>query len=79
MPEPDNLTLVLVGSLADNNPWDLELWARDDACAKGSTAHWYRAGLGADNPHVQRVSWDWLEEHARGLQAKLTVLGTGAP
>ena len=80
MIEPDNLTLVLIGSLADNDPWDLELWARDDAVAQGSNARWIRAGLGGDNPNVHCLSWQLLEERARdrGFGDKLTVLGTGA-
>lgn len=78
MTEPDNLTLVLVGSLADNDPWDLELWARDDVNAGDSNANWYRAGTG-ETGTVQRVSWTWLEDHAQERRDKLTVLGSGAP
>lgn len=78
MDEPDNLTLVLIGSLDDNDPWNLEVWARDDANANGSTARWFRTGSGDDGP-VQRVSWDWLEAHAHERRDRLTVLGTGAP
>lgn len=77
MTEPDSLALVLVGSLNDTDPWHLELWARDDANANPSTARWYLAGRGED-ADVRRVSWDWLEDHARELGFPLTVLGTGA-
>lgn len=77
MTEPDNLTLVLVGSLNDSDPWHLwhlELWARDDANSEGSTARWWRAGVDYDNYAVQCVSWDWLQDHARECGSDLTVL-----
>lgn len=75
MPEPDDYTLVLIGSLNDRDPWEIEVWARDDANAQGSTARWYRIG---DPTTVQRMSWDRLEQHARDRNAMLGVLGTGA-
>lgn len=78
MDEPDNLTLVLIGSLNDNDPWDLELWARDDANAKGSTAHWYRACVGEDSPNFESRSWGALREYAAERKGPLTILGTGA-
>jgi hypothetical protein len=78
MTEPDNLALVLIGSLNDTDPWHLELWARDDANAKGSTARWYQAGVSDHSPDFRRVSWPWLEDHARELGFPLTHLGTGA-
>lgn len=78
MIEPDDKTLVLIGNLVDNDPWHLELWARDDGNAHGKGARWYRAGLGED-ADVQRVSWDWLEAHAKQRMDTLTVLGQVQP
>jgi hypothetical protein len=76
MNEPGNLTLVLVGSLADNDPWDLETWVRDDENAGGSTARWFRIRT---DDYVERVSWDRLEGDARGTRRAVTVLGSAAP
>ena len=77
MTEPANLTLVVIGNLTDDDPWHLEFWGRDDTNAAYSTARWFRAGLGDDGP-VQRVSWDWLEVHARDLGSAITVLSESA-
>lgn len=80
MNEPDNQTLVMIGSLADNDPWHLEVWARDDANAKGSTACWFLLhGQGEDFPNLRRASWDWLLDQAHQHMDKLTVLGSAAP
>lgn len=80
MQEPDDRTLVMIGSLLDNDPWHLEVWARDDANAKDSDVHWYLLhGQGEDFPNLRRVSWDWLAQYARTRMDKLTVLGSAAP
>lgn len=79
MNEPDNLTLVLVGSLADTDPWHLEVWARDDVNARNQSACWYPCGGGDEDEGVaQRLSWDRLLERARARKAPVTVLGAGA-
>jgi hypothetical protein len=75
--EPENLTVVMIGNLADNNPWDLEFWARDDATAHPSTARWYRAGLGDDGP-VHSMTWDRVLTHAENGLGEITVLGRAA-
>ncbi len=66
MTEPDNLTLVMVGSLNDSDPWDVEVYARDDANAEGSTARWFLTGS-EDTPTCRRVSWAFLLDSHRPL------------
>ncbi|WP_045740755.1 hypothetical protein [Actinoplanes rectilineatus] len=78
MQEPDDKHLVLIGNLVDNDPWHLELWARDDAQAKDSTERWYQAGLGED-VLVHRLSWTKLEALASTRMDTLTVLGEVRP
>lgn len=76
MTEPDDKTLVLIGNLTANDPWHLELWARDDGNTRDSEGRWYRAGLG-EEADMQRVSWDWLLKHAEKRMDTLRVLGSG--
>ncbi|GAB7053221.1 hypothetical protein [Catenuloplanes indicus] len=83
MIEPDDHTIVMIGSLVDNDPWHLELWARDDTNAKTPTrpeARWFRTGDGVDSdePHPG-IEWRLLERRAELRKDKLTVLGSAAP
>lgn len=73
MTEPEDLTLVLLGNLTDDDPWDLELWVRDDDNSEGSHAHWYRTGTSEDGS-VRRLSWDRLRDRARESRRTLSVV-----
>ncbi len=80
MQEPDDHTLVMIGSLLDNDPWHLEIWARDDSNAKGSNARWFLIhGQGEDFPNVSISSWEWIVGRAEERMDKLTVVGSAAP
>lgn len=74
--EPDDLTFVMVGNLADNDPWHVEVWACDQANAKGSLERWFLTGTGDDAEPRQR-SWEGLKAHARDRGDTLTFLGRG--
>lgn len=76
--EPDNLTLVMVGNLADNDPWNVEIWACDEDNAKGSEGRWFLTGTG-DDAQPQQRSWASLQMYARDRGDTLTVLGKATP
>ena len=77
MDEPDNHTIVMIGSLADNDPWHLELWVRDDGNAKSSPARWYRTGDGVDSDEPRPgVEWRTLQRRAEERRDKLTAVGS---
>lgn len=83
MDEPDNHTIVMIGSLVDNDPWHLELWARDDTNAKPPArpeTRWFRTGDGVDSDEPQPgIEWRTLRRRAEERRDKLTVLGSAAP
>lgn len=67
MEEPDDLTLVMVGNPKEDAPWDVEVYVRNDAKAKGSTARWYLTGTGVNGSNYRRASWNWLMESCSPL------------
>ena len=74
MTEPEDLTLALIGDLADNDPWDVELWCRDGANANpGSIVRWHRAGT-CDPERTQRLSWDRLVDRAATSRRALSIV-----
>lgn len=74
MTEPEDHTLIMIGDLDSGDPWDVELWCRDNGHTDPTTAaRWYRTGAG-DPDRTQRLSWDGLRDRARTTRRPLAIV-----
>lgn len=76
MAEPGNHEAVMLGTIRDCEPWDIEVWVRDDANARESNARWYLTGTSRDGG-VHRMSWDALISRAADRRDSLLPIETG--
>lgn len=75
MLEPANKSFVRIGDLGSSDPWDVQVWARDDETAthKGRVGdlHWFLSGVEQTEPQ----SWPALMSAARNSRSQIAVFG----